>query len=196
MKSERNKLTAALEAFETQVQRDRTARLASNRNTTTSMSTTDAKASTIGRSASKVIQVKSNKNKQGRRSCAPEMKETREAEEDAFQTAVRGSTNLFAAAYAALDNKSENHTFETEEDDSQATPLTDNTKSYKHRMSQDAEEREGWEESAAVTTSDTKEVLEEYGVALPKKKADADKEEKSIMNNLEEVLDASTNCCT
>ena len=110
VKSERNKLTAALEAFETQVQRDRTARLASNRNTTTSMSTTDTKASTIGRSASKVIQVKSNKNKQGRRSCAPEMKETREAEEDAFQTAVRGSTNLFAAAYAALDNKSENHT--------------------------------------------------------------------------------------
>ena len=154
-KSERNKLTAALEAFEAQVQRDRTARV--------------AKEATIGRSASKTAPVKSNKNKKGRRSCAPEVEETREAEEDAFQT---------------------------EEDDSQATPLTDNTKSYKHRMSQDAEEREGWEESAAVTTSDTKEVLGEYGVALPKKKADADKEEKGMMDKLEGVLDASTNCCT
>ena len=90
---------------------------------------------------------------------------------------------MFAAAYAALDNGSENHTFEAEvqrsdtlkanqildaaEDGSQVTAPTDNTKSYKRRISQNAGERESWEESTAVTTSGTKEVLEEYDVPLP-----------------------------
>ena len=65
---------------------------------------------------------------------------------------------MFAAAYAALDNGSENHTFEAEvqrsdtlkanqildaaEDGSQVTAPTDNTKSYKRRISQNAGERE------------------------------------------------------
>ena len=65
---------------------------------------------------------------------------------------------MFAAAYAALDNVSENHTFEAEvqrsdtlkanqildaaEDDSQVTASTENTKSYKRRISQNAEEKE------------------------------------------------------
>ena len=85
---------------------------------------------------------------------------------------------MFAAAYAALDNVSENHTFEAEvqrsdtlkanqildaaEDGSQVTASTENTKSYKRRISQNAgerereREREGWEEATAVTTSCTK----------------------------------------
>ena len=65
---------------------------------------------------------------------------------------------MFAAAYAALDNVSENHTFEAEvqrsdtlkanqildaaEDDSEVTASTENTKSYKRRISQNAGERE------------------------------------------------------
>ena len=62
VKSESNKLTLALEALEAQVQRDRTARVASNKKTTISMST-DAKAATMGRGASKAAPLKSEKNK-------------------------------------------------------------------------------------------------------------------------------------
>ena len=62
VKSESNKLTLALEALEAQVQRDRTARVASNKKTPISMST-DAKAATMRRSASKAAPLKSEKKK-------------------------------------------------------------------------------------------------------------------------------------
>ena len=50
----------SFEALEAQVQRDRTARVASNKKTTISMST-DAKAATKGRGASKAAPLKSQK---------------------------------------------------------------------------------------------------------------------------------------